>query len=264
MRQSISSRRFHQALFTTALSAFGLLFSGCQKPEPPPVAYIGPTLASSDLGVEQPISEKTGFIVLEEESSQGRFPGALAIARLAAPQGFLTPDNNNLSQKHWSIGTIKWEEAMGWNYLGNQIPDLREIIVLDQYTTVGSNGNLKLIVDAARRLDASLCLVYGPSPAEPAYAGLWGVILDTKTSAKVAFVQAQAGPIDYEPPHADRREEDMRHRDPNYLVVRKFQHEVRNCILANLARDQKLTTTQPSPWQTEEPRPNPVYVVPLQ
>jgi hypothetical protein len=107
-----------------------------------------------------------------------------------------------------------------------------------------------------------LCLIYGPSPTDPEHAGLWGVLLDTHTGTKVAFVQAQAGPPDYEPPHADRREEDMRHRDPNYLVQRKFQREVRKCILNLIRRDLPRTTTQPSPWQTGQPRTTPIYIVP--
>jgi len=264
MRKSTSPDRWRLVACTAALTWVCALTVGCEEPEPPPVAYIGPTLASSERGVEQAAPEPTGFTVLEQQRSQGRFPGALAIARLMPPQGFFTPDNNDLSQEHWSIGTVQWEEAMGWNRLGNNIPDLREVIVLDQFTTVRPNGNLEMIADTARRLDAVLCLVYGPSPAATEYAGLWGVLLDTQSAAQVAFVQAQAGPADYEPPHADRREEDLRHRDPNFLVQQKFQREVRKCILTLVERDIPSTTTQPSPWQTGKPRPaaTPVYVVP--
>jgi len=262
MRKSTSPSRWRPVAFATALAVLWVPISGCEKPEPPPVAYIGPTLASSNLGVERPAPEPTGFTLLEQQPSQGRFPGALAVARLIPPQGFFTPDNNDATREHWWIGTIKWEEAMGWNRLGNRIPDLREVIVLDRFTTVCPNSELEAIAASARRLEAALSLIYGPSPVEPEQAGLWGVLLDTQTGAKVAFVQAQAGPSDYEPPHVDRREEDMRHRDPNYLVQRKFQREVRKCILALIEQDLPPTTTQPSPWQTDQPRGTPVYVVP--
>ena len=262
MRKSTSPSPWHLVGFTVALAVLWTLVSGCEKPEPPPVAYIGPTLASSDLGVEQPMPEPTGFTLLETQVSQGRFPGALAVARLMPPRGFFKPDNSDATRERWWIGTIKWEEAMGWNRLGNQIPDLREVIVLDRFTTAQPDGELEVLAASARRLEGGLCLVYGPGPAKPEHAGLWGVILDTQTAAKVAFVQAQAGPADYEPPHADRRAEDMRHRDPNYLVRRKFQHQVRQCILALIERDLPPTATQPSPWKTGPPRATPVYVVP--
>lgn len=262
MRKSTSPSRWRPVAFAAALAVLWVLISGCEKPEPPPVAYIGPTLASSDLGVEEPVPEPTGFTLLEQQPSQGRFPGALAVARLMPPQGFFTPDNHDATREHWWIGTIKWEEAMDWNRLGNRIPDLREVIVLDRFTTVCPNSKLEAIAASARRLEAALCLIYGPSPTDPEHAGLWGVLLDTHTGAKVAFVQAQAGPPDYEPPHADRREEDMRHRDPNYLVQRKFQREVRKCILNLIRRDLPRTTTQPSPWQTGQPRTTPIYIVP--
>lgn len=264
MRKPTSPNHWRFVAFVAALTMSGSLIAGCEDPEPPPVAYIGPTLASSDLGVDKTTPKPTGFTLLEQQPSQGRFPGALAIARLMPPQGFFMPDNNDVSQERWSISTIKWEEAMGWNRLGNKIPDLREVIVLDRFTTVQPDGNLEMIADTARHLEAALCLIYGPSPAEPECAGLCGVILDTQRATQVAFVQAQAGPSDYEPPHADRREEDMRHRDPNYLVQRKFQREVRKCILTLIERDVPQATTQPSPWQTGKPRPTatPVYVVP--
>jgi len=262
MRKSTSPIWWRPVAFATTLMLLWMLTSGCEEPEPAPVAYIGPTLTCSDLGVERPAPEPTGFTILEQQPSQGRFPGALAVTRLMPPQGFFTPDNNDATRNRWCIGTIKWEEAMGWNRLGNQIPDVREVIVLDRFTTAKPDSELAVLAAAARRLEAGLCLVYGPSPAEPEYAGLWGVILDTQTAAKVAFVQAQAGPADYEPPHADRRKEDLRHRDPNYLVQQKFQHQVRQCILALIERDVPATTTQPSPWKTGPPRATPIYVVP--
>lgn len=264
MRKSTSPNRRRLVIFVAALTIPWTLLAGCEKPEPPPVAYIGPTLASSDLGVEETTPAPTGFTLLEQQTSQGRFPCALAIARLMPPQGFFTPDNNNVSKEQWSISTIKWEEAMNWNRLGNKIPDIREVIVLDRLTTVRPGCDVKMIAATARRLEAALCLVYGPSPAEPECAGLCGVILDTQSASQVAFIQAQAGPSDFEPPHADRREEDMRHRDPNYLVQKKFQRQVRQCMLSLIQRDVPPTTTQPSPWQTGKLRPavTPVYVVP--
>jgi hypothetical protein len=105
-------------------------------------------------------------------------------------------------------------------------------------------------------------LVYGPAPVEADRAGLWGVILETATGRKLAVVQAQASPEDAEPPRPDQHAKDLRHRDPNYLCMAKFQQQVRQCLLALIERDRPPATTQPNPWQSKPPRETPIYIMP--
>ncbi len=260
-------RQTHRMWRGPATLALGVVLSvpgGCQKPEPPPAAYMGPTLASLELGAERLPADPTGFVLLSQEPSVGRFPNALAVARLEPPQGGFAPEDlGEGPRENWWVRTIRWEEAMNWNRLCNTVPSIREVIVLDRFTTVRPDARPEEITVSARRLEAGLCLVYGPSPAEAGYAGLWGVIADTASNTRVAFVQAQAGPKDFQPPPADRPSEDLRHVDPNYLAERKFQQEVRKCLLALIAMDSPPATTQPSPWRTDAPAAmQPVIVVP--
>jgi len=232
---------------------------GCgEKPEPPPVAYMGPTLASDSLGMEKAPAPKTGYTLLDAQPSTGLFPGALAIARLVQPEGVVRSDNS----KGWQVGTIGYEEAITWNNIGTRIPAVREVIVLDQYSTVSASADLGQIAMSADRLEAPLCLVYGPAQAEADHAGLWGTILETATGRKLASVQAQAGPEDFEPLRPDQLKNDMRNRDPNYLCMTGFQQQVRLCLLALIERDRPSTTTQPNPWQSKPPRETPIYIMP--
>lgn len=225
--------------------------------EPPPVAYMGPTLASEQLGVTDPPADPTGFVILERRPTVGRFPGAVAVCRLEPPKGYFAPEDRDENTRHlWWVRTIHWEEAMGWNDLCNRIPAIRELIVLDKYATINPDSDLSEITRVAGRQEAGLCLVYGPAPAGPDNAGLWGVILDTQTGEQVAFLRAEAGPVDYEPPRSDRLEKDWRHRDPNYLAVVRFQQEVRKCLLALIHRDEAPATTQPSPWHDHSSQPD--------
>jgi hypothetical protein len=241
------------------LVVVGGIVVGCgEKPEPPPVAYMGPTLAGDTLGMDRSVATKSGYTLLSEEPSAGLFPAALAVARLVQPERIVRPDNS----PGWHVGTIGFEEAITWNSLANTIPSIREVIVMDRQSTVSQTANLEQISSTARRMEARLCLVYGPGSAEADHAGLWGVILDTTAGRKIAVVQAQAGPEDYEPPSPARPEVDQRHRDVNYLAMRKFQEQVRRCVLTLIERDQPSATTQPNPWKAKPSRQEPIYIMP--
>ncbi len=255
-----TSTRWVLAVVAWGLTAVCCGLLACsQQPEPPPVAYVGPTLAGDDLGVKASGVSKTGFDILETHSSTGRFPGAVAVARLVKPGNFFKSDN----AQRWEVGEIGFEEAITWNSLGNRVPAIREMIVLDKLSTVSPTANIREIAGSARRLEAGLVLIYGPAPVtEDEHAALWGVIVDSTTADKVAFVQAAAGPGDYEPPHADRRKEDRRHWDVNYLARDKFQKQVRQCLLALIDRDRPPATTQPNPWQTKPAKEQPIYLLP--
>ena len=238
--------------------AFCGVLACSQKPEPPPAAYLGPTVASASLGVQEAKAVTTGYKLLGDQPSTGRFPGAFAVARLAEPKDFWRSDN----AQQWHVGDIGFEEAMAWNSLGNRIPAIREVIVLDKNATVSPTADLRQIAGSARRLEAGLCLVYGPAPAEAEHAALWGVILDSTSVAKLAFVQAEAGPGEFEPPPSDRLPEDRRHWDVNYLARARFQQQVRQCVLALIEQDRPSATTQPSPWQGKPVHEQQIYLLP--
>lgn len=236
--------------------------AGCRESEPPPVAYVGPMLARADLGVKGIECDATGFVILEKQASCGRFPGALAVARLEPPDP--PAATHGASPDCWYVGTMKEEEAVYLNMLFNNVTGVREVIVLDQPAFVRPQAELAQIAAVARRVGAGLCLVFGPAPAGPEHAALAGVILDAKTQEPVALVQAQSGPADFELPRNDAPERDQRHRDPNYIVARKFDRQLRRCVLELMAKDQPLPTTMPSPWRyaTTRPAPQRVYIMP--
>ena len=238
---------------------------GCHsnKPEPPPVAYTGATLASAALGVDQVPANPSAFLLMEPNGSQGRFPAAIAICRLQPPTDYYSENyQGGPVRQRWWAGDIEWEERMQWNSLCNTIPPIREMIVMDSKSPAVPETTVPELVENARRLQASLCLIYGPSPVPPGNAGLWGIIMDTATGDQVAFVQAQAGPEDYQPPQPDRKKRDLRRCDVNYLAYRKFQEQTRLCIMALIAKDTPPTATQPSPWKDNDPRLK-LYLIPM-
>lgn len=241
--------------------------AGCSKPEPPPLAYAGPTLAAADFGLVEPVDpDENGFTLLDDGPSQGRFPAALGVVRLDKPSPlFVTDDHLFVAERGWEVATLREEEAAYWNGLLKTIPQSRAVHVLDRRSTVSPDCGLEEVLDAARRLGLELCLIYGPRLVEDGCAGLGGVIFEVATGKPLAYVQSRAEILDFEPPRPDRSKYDRSHQDVNYLAARRFEREVRNCFLVLTARDRPAATTQPSPWRTSRELPAdslPVYIVP--
>lgn len=247
----------------------GLIFTGgCQKPEPPPVAYMGPTLASADLGLVEPVdTEANGFVILETAASKGRFPAALAVVRLDQPNPLFVSDEPLFTaERGWEVSTLKEQEAAYWNGLLKTVPMTRGVFVLDRRSVVSPNCDLDQVIRAVRRVNIELCLIYGPRLASDDSAAFAGVIIDTETGTRLAYIQSEAGVFDFEPPRPDRPKNDRSHQDVNYLAARRFEREARGCIIELINRDQPAPTTQPSPWRGMELRgpvePVPLYIVP--
>jgi len=228
-----------------------ILSGGCQSGESPPVAYIGPTLTAADLGGTNSHCPPSGFVVLEEKS-EGRWPGALAVAFIDE-----AADGAGIQ-----ITTLKEEIATWWNQLFTTVPVVREVLVMDPLTLVSPNDDIDAILAAARRLKTDLVLLYGYASAPSGHAALTGVIRDTYTGSPVALVRAQAGPADYTPHRVDTVHEDMRHIDPNYIVARQFEQQVRQCVLELISRDVPVSTTQPSAWEEHSrQQKKPIYII---
>ncbi len=248
----------------------GLLWTGgCEKPEPPPVAYTGPTLAAADLGLPEPVEAgANGFTILESAPSKGRFPAALAVVRLDQPNPlFVCDDHLFVAERGWEMATLREEEAAYWNNLLNTVPQSRAVFVLDRRSTTSPDCDLDQVISVVRRRGIQLCLIYGPRMVPDDCAGFAGVIVDSGTGEHLAFIQSQAGILDFEPPRPDRPKHDRSHQDVNYLAARRFERQARNCFLEMVARDQPAATTQPSPWRESQglrvPSDSvPVYIVP--
>jgi len=260
-----------RAVGPTVVAGFiGLLaFCGCEKPQPPPLSYAGPTLAAADLGLVQPVdAANNGFVILEREESHGRFPAALAVVRLDKPDPlFVCDDPLFVSERGWEVATLREEEAAWWNGLLNTVPQSRGVWVLDRRSPVSPSCSLEEVIHVARRLELDLCLIYGPRLVPDDAAGFAGVMVDARDGEHVAYIQSQAGILDFEPPRPDRPKHDRSHQDVNYLAARRFERQVRECVLAMISRDQPATSTQPSPWRTAQPwgvpaDSVPVYIVP--
>jgi hypothetical protein len=239
------------ALRRLGVVVIGLMVVGCQKPEPPPTAYQGPTLVEADLGMAQPVkAPETGYVLLDSQPSRGRFPAALAVVRLDKPDPLFVPDGALLvSERGWEVADLPSEEATWWNGLLKTVPMTRAVYVLDRGCMASPDCDLKQVIEAARRFKLELCLIYGPRSVSDGSAGLAGAIIEVSSGQYLAYIQAEAGPCDVEPPRPDRPKHDLSHQDVNYLAARRFERQARSCVIDMIGRDQPAPATQPNPWR---------------
>jgi hypothetical protein len=235
--------------------------AGCGDKEKALVYYTGPAMPAQEIDARVEALPTTGYEIVEEQRSVARFPGALAVARLAPPGPERIDDDGDRTQ--WRITTMPEEEATYWNALFNRVPRIREVIVLGAATVTWADADHREMNATAERLKADLCLIYGPSASPVDSAAYSGVILDYHAHP-VAYLKAQAGPSDYETPHDDTFKEDLRHRDPEYLAARRFELQVRRCMDELIRRDQPPPATVPSEWRERalDQRERSLYIIP--
>jgi hypothetical protein len=226
------------AAWAVAAAFLGLLLTaGCG--ESSRHQTIGLRIGPTDLGLPEGACAATGFVILEPRGTTGRFPLALAVARLKEMSGETAGD--------WQAVSLKEEQATWWNSLFNTVPAVREVIVMGERTAGPPATGISGLVGKAKRLNARLCLVYGLMGAEPEEAALIGALYDTLTGSAIARIQAQATSADFQPKRADAPNGDQRHIDPQYLAARKFDRQVRACVVELIRRDSQLAPEDKQP-----------------
>jgi len=255
------------SLIVAVMCVFALAVdAGCSKQKmAAPAAYSGATLCGDSFGVTGASCPTTGFVILEKQKSRGRFPCRLAVARLAPDpkQPFADP----LSTE-WALGAIKDEDSTYWTSLFNTVSDIQGVTIMDPLNMEQPEANLETIAATAAEMKTGLSVIFGPSSADPGSASILGVIMDNARRERIAWVQALAGPEDTYDPPPDRMLGDQRYEDVNYIAIRKFQQQVRQCMQELRSRDTPAPATQPSPWSTGRSIPSrdrqlpPIYIIP--
>jgi hypothetical protein len=250
--------------FAAATVLVAALFSGCsEKKIGAPDAYSGPTLCSDSLGLGRVACPSTGYVILEQEKSHGRFPCRVAVARLVpAPKDpFADP-----LPTEWALGSIPDEEGTYWTSLFNTLTDVQGVALMDPLNMEHPEANLEKIAATAGNMKNGLCVIFGPGPASANSACVLGVIMDAARRKRIACVQALAGPKDYYEARPDQMIGDQRNEDVNYIAMRRFQQQVRQCMEQLRTSDIPAPATQPSPWRgTTRPIDRqlpPIYIIP--
>ncbi|MEW6198906.1 MAG: hypothetical protein AB1601_09610 [Planctomycetota bacterium] len=225
--------------FTALLIVAGML-TGCQEP-PPAVVRYEPPLRMDDLEAGLTF-QPNGFQLLTDDTTTGRFPCPLAIAKYVPREVDtggelqfcpLTP----LEQAWWT------EQVRGVNAI-------RDVIFLRPLSTRPAGQGLAALCDTAARLGAPWLLVYAPNGLGPNSAQVLGVLYDTSPPRALATLHAETVVVDALALETSPYQEtgDQRDRDARYQVQRRFERLLLECLHALIQRDAPPTTTQPHKW----------------
>lgn len=222
---------------------------GCQK-KAEPVVVSEPEIGLADIARTTLDVKTNAYFLLSADQTMGRFPGAIAVARLKLS------DAVHDSENAVALKPLLPSEAAYWNHLFDNLPSIRVWFELRDFDIPHDALTTPQLVKAAGRLHASLCLLYGVNVMDED-AKLVGVLYDTRTAKPLATFHAQsAGVNDWlilRP--EDRHKDDYRHQDNTYLASRKFESFVYNCVVNLINRDQPERIDKPEGWKIIEPGP---------
>lgn len=238
--------------------------AGCHNDERTFVAYE-PQLRMSDLaaGVS---GRENAFEILQNGSTIGRFPCGIAVARLAPTSAGvgLAADSDGAAveaaiEPVMATVEVLSNEQSRWAEAFRGCAEVRELVFLAPVTMKGRDGGIGGLCSAARRMGASLLLVYSANRYGPNSAQRLGILYDAVREQPIATLHASATFLD-EPDDDDEepREvspDEMRgdHRDWDavYQAARAFEAHALAAVRELIELDNALPSTQPHRWQAD-------------
>jgi hypothetical protein len=246
--------RIGTGLIVGAVSSF--LFTACAEKNVIPIT-CEPEISLTDIagGTLEQTNDECHLV--ESGRSEGRFPGGLAVARLKVAED-ITGD----SGKPVELKPLKDQEAAYWNHLFDNVRWVRETFELTPKDVQTRVVTAKPLIEAAGRLNASLCLLYGHTDTEDFRSLVVGALYDTRSQKLLATIKAEcSGVNDWLPERpAGRPQMDNRHQDNHYLAARKFEKLVHGCVRDLVALDRPKREEKPSGWI--EPLPTTMPAMP--
>ena len=222
----------------------------CGKTEEPVVVYE-PEIGLADIARTSLNVSANSFQLLNADQTMGRFPGAIAVARLK-----ISDEKNRTDGSGVSLKPLNGPEAAYWNHLYDKLPSVRAWFELRDFDVPRGQLTAEHLVQAAERLHATLCLLYGQNEID-GETKLVGVLYDTRTGKPIATLHAEcAGVNDWMTTRPEgRHEDDYRHQDNTYLASRKFERFAYDCVVQLVGADNPERVEKPHGWIITEPNP---------
>jgi len=224
--------------------------AGCASPRPAELAATESEdngLTAADLGATGPLIEGDGYRILTADRTSGRFPCSVAVTRLRKSAA-------NSPDRPFEIAPIRAPEASRWNCLLDLDPLVREVGILGKYGLPLKTVSIDDLLRESSRLGYALTIVYSTSGDEGYVSEQVGVMWDNRTRTPLAVFQSSATGD----PKAEIKKGTPEHDDPRIVVAgflaSRELHQLAGASLYDLAsRDDRSTTTQPSPWHGDRP-----------
>lgn len=206
--------------------------------EPPAPAELGLTLQAWPAKEYQLLAAK----------GSGRFPCALAVAKVHVVE------RDGGGPRELALANVSLHEGARWNALLDQLPVVRETVLLDRFGLPMDRVTPEVLLRKAATLDCGLCLIYAESGDTRHETELFGVLWSTASRTPVAAYRATAL-IVLEDGHRCASGDTKDHRlcNSQYLAAMEIEKQVRQSLWALADQDGPPATTQPNPWHTDRP-----------
>lgn len=211
---------------------------------------LEPTAA--DLGVAAGQFAENAARLLATHETTGRFPTAIAIARIA-PQSAGGGGPRTLQ-----LVDISGPQAVRWNELLDDSPAIREMVLSGRFGLPRRELTARDLAQAAAQLKCALCFVYATSGDAVENFQAWGVLWDAIELRPIATMHAaaQADLLEYERA-IEETPLDAAECRAEWRALRMFERQLLDAVAELVTRDRPAASTQPSPWindRTLEPR----------
>lgn len=244
-----------------AVALAALLVQGCAEKKvevapwspPPPVTW-------SDLSARSIPPLANGHRILVPQPTQGLFPGAVAVTRVA-----VVDEGGAGSPRKLRLLRDPRNEFLQWNSAFDDQLAVSEVFPIAQRNLGGADPEPTPIVAAERALNARIGLVYAMNELTPTETEMFGVFYDTATVRALAAVhaRAEAPPL---PPDADEDDPvDLWTYDSKALVRARFERVVYDCLRELIVHDEAAPIEAPTGWTPVLPARSatwPPYVMP--
>jgi hypothetical protein len=220
--------------------ALGLLMTalGCHRSHH---VHVAPQVGELDWHTMAGVSvhvQADSFRLMGTQSSVGRFPATLAVARCSS-----SPDGD----RSLVISPPNHLEVRRLNQALDHLLPVKGIVPIDEWDLGEAPVERENIIESARTLGADLCLIYGPSTSSGSPEVLRGVILDADSGTALAAIEA-AG---FEDSHvSDEHSGKLGYRR---LGPQPFEKCLAKCVRAMIDNDQPQPQQTPSGWTPEGP-----------
>jgi hypothetical protein len=215
-------------------------------PFEPPVVRLQPR--PEDMGLTPDQIPTAGTRLFHTDPTAGWFPAAMAVAQIDVQRG------ETADQRLVRVKMPATHDAVWWNELLDDVPEIREIVISDEYAQNPDRINIDSVLHVARRLNCTFCVTFTrwgePIYREHVIAALWhcdsGALLATFRS------DIEIDPLMYGF-GVERDGADARDFRAGELAARALLRNVRSAVTEFVARDVPATQIEPSPWINDRP-----------
>lgn len=188
-----------------------------------------PRVVLPDLGVPADDQPPNSYRLRTTDYSWPRFPARVAVARVT-----LSDQPVPAGEPRLIFSALRPVERPPWIESLIDIPEVSELFFLQPTSFSRAYSSTTDVANAARSVDANLCLIFAQSDLGDESARAVGLLIDTRTLQVVATLTSSVEPklrgFEVDRPK-NRHEKDNRHVDPRFLADEAFRRLMHDCLL---------------------------------